>query len=128
MPSAMNPTPEKEQAPAIRNQEAAIAPDVIGSVVSVIVQNCDPERIILFGSAATGRTHQGSDLDLLVVMDSILPRHKRAAPIRLLFSPYPCPMDILVYTPTEVRKWRGTTNHILTEALDRGKVVYERVG
>ena len=92
MPSAMNPTPEKSQAPAIRNQEAAIAPDVIGSVVSVIVQNCDPERIILFGSAATGRTHQGSDLDLLVVMDSILPRHKRAAPIRLLFSPYPCPM------------------------------------
>ena len=61
-------------------------------------------------------------------MDSTLPRHKRAAPIRLLFSPYPCPMDILVYTPTEVGKWQGTTNHIVTEALDRGKVVYERAG
>ena len=124
----MNPSPEKAQATTIRNQEAAVAPDVIGSVVSVIVQNCDPERIILFGSAATGRAHQGSDLDLLVVMDSTLPRHKRAAPIRLLFSPYPCPMDILVYTPAEVGKWRGTTNHIVTEALDWGKVVYERVG
>ena len=85
----MNPLPEKAQATATRNQEAAVAPDVIGRVVSVIVQNCDPERIILFGSAATGRTHQGSDLDLLVVMDSTLPRHKRAAPIRLLFSPVP---------------------------------------
>ena len=125
----MNPSPGKAQATAIKNQEAAtITPDVIGGVVSVIVRNCDPERIILFGSAATGRTHQGSDLDLLVVMDSTLPRHKRAAPIRLLFSPYPCPMDILVYTPTEIRKWRGTTNHIVTEALDRGKVVYERPG
>ena len=39
------------------------------SVVSTIVQNCDPEMIVLFGSAATGRTHQDSDLDLLVVMD-----------------------------------------------------------
>ena len=124
----MNPSPYNAQATAIRNQETAITPDVIDSVVSVIVQNCDPERIILFGSAATGRTHQGSDLDLLVVMDSTLPRHKRAAPIRLLFSPYPCPMDILVYTPTEVGKWQGTTNHIVTEALDRGKVVYERAG
>ncbi len=125
----MNPSPDKAQATAIQNQGAgAITPDFIGGVVSVIVQNCDPERIILFGSAATGRTHQGSDLDLLVVMDSTLPRHKRAAPIRLLFSPYPCPMDILVYTPTEIGKWRGTTNHIVTEALDRGKVVYERVG
>ena len=124
----MNPLPEKAQATATRNQEAAVVPDVIGRVVSVIVQNCDPERIILFGSAATGRTHQGSDLDLLVVMDSTLPRHKRAAPIRLLFFPYPCPMDILVYTPTEVRKWRGTTNHIVTEVFNRGKVVYERAG
>ena len=124
----MNPSSEKAQSTAIRNQEAAITPNVIGSVVSVIVQNCNPERIILFGSAATGRTHQGSDLDLLVVMDSTLPRHKRAAPIRLLFSPYPCPMDILVYTPAEVGKWQGTTNHIVTEALDQGKVVYERAG
>ena len=94
----------------------------------MIVRNCDPERIILFGSAATGRTRRGSDLDLLVVMDSTLPRHKRAAPIRLLFSPYPCPLDILVYTPAEVGRWLGTTNHIVTEALDQGKVVYERVG
>ena len=124
----MNPSSEKAQTTTIRNQEAAIPPDVIGSVVSVIVRNCDPERIILFGSAATGRTRRGSDLDLLVVMDSTLPRHKRAAPIRLLFSPYPCPMDILVYTPAEFGRWRGTTNHIVTEALDQGKVVYERVG
>ena len=98
------------------------------SVVSTIVQNCDSEMIVLFGSAATGRTHQDSDLDLLVVMDSTLPRHRRAAPIRLLFSPYPCPMDILVYTPDEIEKWRKTTNHIVTEALESGKVLYERPG
>lgn len=124
----MNPSPEKAPATATRNQEAAVAADVVGRVVSEIVQHCDPERIILFGSTAEGRTHQDSDLDLLVVMDSTLPRHKRAAPIRLLFSPYPCPMDILVYTPTEVRKWRGATNHIVTEVFNRGKVMYERAG
>ena len=124
----MNLPPEKAQAAGIRNREIGIAPDVIAGVVSVIARNCDPEKIILFGSAAAGQTRRGSDLDLLVVMDSALPRHKRAAPIRLLFSPYPCPMDSLVYTPTEVRKWRGATNHIVTEALDRGKVVYERSG
>ncbi len=125
----MNISPRKgTRAPAIPDQEAVIAPDVIDSVISAIVHNCDPEMIVLFGSAATGRTGQDSDLDLLVVMDSTLPRHKRAAPIRLLFSPYPCPMDILVYTPAEVEKWRGTTNHIVTEVFDRGNVVYERSG
>ena len=50
----------------------------------------------------------------------------RAAPIRLLFSPYPCPMDILVYTPAEIDKWYGTANHIVTEAMDTGKTAYGR--
>lgn len=124
----MHPLPEKAQAAGTRNRETAIALDVISGVVSVIAQNCNPEKIVLFGSAAAKRTRRDSDLDLLVVMDSALPRHKRTAPIRLLFSPYPCPMDILVYTPAEIRKWRGATNHIVAEALDQGKVVYERFG
>ena len=60
------------------------------------------------------------------MMESPLPRRRRAAPIRLLFSPYPCPMDILVYTPAEIDKWYGTTNHIVTEAMDTGKTAYGR--
>ena len=55
-------------------------------------------------------------------------RERRAAPIRLLFRPTPCSMDILVYTPQEVRYWDGTVNHIVTEALQAGKVMYERQG
>ena len=77
---ARNTLGKEARAPAIPDQEAAIAPDVMDSVVSTIVQNCDPEMIALFGSAATGRTHQDSDLDLLVVMDSTLPRPQAGRP------------------------------------------------
>jgi predicted nucleotidyltransferase len=80
----------------------------------------------VFGSYASGRPTPDSDLDLLVVMETALPRHKRAAPIRLLFRPMPCAMDILVYTPDEVAHWKGTVNHIVTEAFETGRVVYER--
>ncbi|MBN1593563.1 MAG: nucleotidyltransferase domain-containing protein, partial [Candidatus Coatesbacteria bacterium] len=75
---------------------------------------------------ASGRPNPDSDLDLLIVMRTSLPRHKRAAPIRLLFRPTPCSMELLVYTPEEVAEWNGTVNHIITEALRWGKVVYER--
>ncbi|MFH1567254.1 MAG: nucleotidyltransferase domain-containing protein [Gemmatimonadota bacterium] len=94
--------------------------------MSTIVRECDPEQIIVFGSAANGRWRPDSDLDLLVVMESDLPRHRRAAPLRMLFDPYPCPMDILVYTAEEVERWRGAANHIVAEALRTGQVVYER--
>lgn len=39
-----------------------------------IVEAVKPERIILFGSYAYGKPKDGSDLDILVVMNSELPR------------------------------------------------------
>ncbi len=109
-----------------RQRVSAISPSIISRIVHTIADKCRPERIVLFGSSVTGRMHPGSDVDLLVVMNTSLPRYRRSAMIRLLFDPYPCPMDILVYTPEEVRKWNGVTNHIVTEVFSKGKVVYER--
>ncbi|MBF0132054.1 MAG: nucleotidyltransferase domain-containing protein [Magnetococcales bacterium] len=100
--------------------------DTISKVVRTIVEHFNPVRIILFGSYASGNPRPDSDLDLLVVMPSSLPRYKRALPIRMLFRPSPCPMDILVYTPEEVNYWMGTVNHIITNALQSGRVLYER--
>lgn len=111
---------------AIEQQRTPQRARLVDQVVETIAGGFDPERIILFGSAANGEWPPGSDLDLLVVMHTDLPRHRRAVPIKLLFSPYPCAMDILVYTPAEVERWTGTTNHIITEALQTGRVVYER--
>ena len=42
-------------------------PDVLDEVVQRIVAVADPEKIILFGSAARGELGPDSDLDLLVV-------------------------------------------------------------
>jgi predicted nucleotidyltransferase len=103
-----------------------IPQETIDGVVRAIVENFSPEKIIMFGSYATGNPSPDSDLDFLVVMESDQPRLKRATPLRLLFRPTPCAMDILVYTPEEVKKWNGTVNHIVTQAFKSGRVLYER--
>ncbi|MBM3334895.1 nucleotidyltransferase domain-containing protein [Candidatus Sumerlaeota bacterium] len=100
--------------------------ETIDGVISAIVENFSPEQIVLFGSYASDEPTPDSDLDLLVVMHTDLPRHKRAVPMHLLFRPVPCSMDILVYTPAEVAEWKGTVNHIITEAFRQGRIVYER--
>jgi len=103
-----------------------IPQETIDAIIRSIADTFSPHKIIMFGSYATGRPTPDSDLDLFLVMDTDLPRYKRATPIRLLFQPAPCAMDILVYTPEEVAHWNGTTNHIITEVLRSGKTVYER--
>ena len=102
-----------------------IDPETIDGVAKAIIENFHPEKIILFGSYASGTPTPDSDLDFLVVMDTDQPKHKRSGPIASLFKPYPCAMDILVYTPEEVNKWNGATNHIITEAFLDGRVVYD---
>jgi predicted nucleotidyltransferase len=103
-----------------------IPAETVAAVVRAIAERFSPERIILFGSYASSRPTPDSDLDLLVIMPSDLPPYKRSVPLRLLFRPAPCALDVLVYTPEEVERWNGTVNHIITEALRSGRVVYER--
>lgn len=103
-----------------------ISNETIAEITDAISRDFSPERIILFGSYAGGHPTPDSDIDLLVIMNSPLPRHRRAVQLQLLFKPMPCPLDILVFTPEEVRKWNGTVNHIITHALSTGRTLYER--
>ena len=125
----MKRTRRVSEAPAAYQvRTSGVSPATIRSVVDTIAARFKPERIVVFGSCARGEAGPSSDLDLLVVMRSALPRYKRAAPIRLLFDPTPCPMDILVFTPAEVKRWNGTVNHIVTEALEKGVIAYAKPG
>ncbi|OGU18337.1 MAG: hypothetical protein A2X61_05880 [Ignavibacteria bacterium GWB2_35_12] len=98
----------------------------VSKIIDNIVSKFNPDKIVVFGSYAGGLPTKDSDLDLLIIMDSILPRYKRASEIRLGCFPYSIPLDILVYTPNEYEEWRYTTNHILKEIDKSGVVIYER--
>ncbi len=107
-----------------KGADSTISQETVDGIIRAIAENFSPKQIILFGSCASENITADSDIDLLIVMDTELPHHKRATPIRLLFRPMPCAMDIFVYTPEEVSKWKGTPNHIITEAMCHGKKVY----
>jgi predicted nucleotidyltransferase len=80
---------------------------------------------VLYGSYVTGKPTEDSDLDIIVIQETNLPMYKRARGIHSLFNPYPCAMDILVYTPEEVKYWQDTPAAFVTRALREGKVLYE---
>ncbi len=83
-----------------------------------------PEKIILFGSYAYGTPHEGSDVDILVVMPA-RNQHDQAARIRWAV-PAPFPMDLVVRTPKnlQARPAEGDSFHL--EITAKGKVLYEQ--
>jgi predicted nucleotidyltransferase len=85
-----------------------------------------PDRIILFGSHASGKANPTSDLDILVIADSNAPRHKRSIPIYKTLSGLLVPKDIVVYTQQEIDEWRDVPQAFITTAIANGKVIYEK--
>jgi len=100
--------------------------DLINDVTRRIVEAVDPEKIILFGSYAYGKPSKNSDLDILVIMRSKLPRYKRSVPIYKVLAGMLIPKDIIVYTPQEVEEWSDVPQAFITTAVTRGKIIYEK--
>ena len=96
----------------------------IENVARKIGQQIQAEAVILFGSYARKQPGKHSDVDLLVIAESDLPRHKRSRELHLMFKPYPFPMDILVYTPKEVEQEREFELSFISTVLREGKKLY----
>lgn len=56
----------KRQHSKVKGIGRAVSENVLGEIVRRIVAVAEPDRIILFGSAARGQMGPHSDLDLLV--------------------------------------------------------------
>lgn len=98
----------------------------INEIVLRIAHRFDPEQIILFGSYADGTPNKDSDLDLLIIQDTDLPRHKRSVDIRISLLGIKVPMDILVYTKSEFENEKNELYSFLNSAIKTSKILYER--
>ena len=101
-----------------------ITKDQIDQVVSTIVQNIHPDKVILFGSYANGNPGEDSDLDLLVIKDMPQKRIQRGREIRKHLRGTGIPIDLLVYTPQEIEEWSDTKAAFITQIVDQGQVLY----
>jgi predicted nucleotidyltransferase len=104
-----------------------VGPETFAEIVRRIQSVAKPRKIVLFGSRARGEHRPNSDIDLLVIEDSPLPRHRRSIPLYAALADLPLDVDteVVVYTPAEVEEWRGASAAFVTTALREGKVLYE---
>ena len=103
-----------------------VTEDLLEKVVERILSVGTPLKIVLFGSQARGEPRPDSDLDLLIIEESGLPRYKRAPRyLGILTGLFPA-KDVVVWTPDEVKEWENVPNAFITTALREGKTLYAR--
>ena len=104
-----------------------ISMDSFRDIGLLIGERFEPEQVILFGSYARGEGKINSDLDLLVVMESPMPRFKRSAAIRSALSEYWTePFDIVIRSPERFAHNKVIPFTLEYEAANDGVVLYEK--
>lgn len=101
-----------------------ITKEQIENIVQKIVVNVNPQKVILFGSYAYGQPDGNSDLDLLVIQDTDVPRYKREREIRKYLRGTQIPIDIVVYTQNEIDEWKDTKSAFISQIIEKGKVLH----
>jgi predicted nucleotidyltransferase len=96
---------------------------IIDDIVRRVVEVAQPDKIILFGSAARGEVSPNSDVDLLVVKRGAHRLKLMAAIYRNLHG-VKAAVDVIVVTPDDVERYRDSHCLVICPALREGKVVY----
>ena len=104
-------------------QKKTIAQETLHEIIRRIVEVAQPEKIILFGSAAREEMGPNSDIDLLVIK-SDANRLELTGRIYRHMHGVGEAVDIVVVTPEDVERYRNSHALVIAPALREGKVVY----
>jgi predicted nucleotidyltransferase len=96
----------------------------IRQITNQIVKLVHPVRILLFGSAVTGRMNPDSDLDFLVVVPEAEQAEAATDLLNTRIRNKPMPCDFLVVTPSVLKKNRNNPGTVYREILASGKEIY----
>ncbi len=94
-------------------------------LVRRILTTAKPDRIILFGSAATGAMTRDSDIDLLVVEPEPGNTREESVKIRRALDEVGYPIDVIVISTRRFEETKNVFGGIAYPAHKYGRILYE---
>ncbi len=94
-------------------------------IVSKLIKEYSPEKVILFGSLVDGKFGADSDIDLLIIKKTEERFIDRWASVKKILrgTHRSIPLDAFVLTPKEIEMRLSVGDQFIEEAL-KGKVLY----
>ena len=97
--------------------------NTLDDIIKRVVEVAQPQRIILFGSAARGAMTRHSDVDLLIVKEGG-DTDLRARIYEKLYG-VRVAVDAILVSPADIERYKNSHALVIKPALQEGRVVYE---
>ncbi len=94
-------------------------------IIDILIQEYEPEKVILFGSMADGNIHEYSDIDLLIIKKTQKRPIDRIMEVTHIINPS-LGVDLFVYTPEEFEIMVNEKYTFIDAIIKNGKVIYEK--
>lgn len=98
---------------------------LVQEIVRRVLGVAKPDRIILFGSAATGAMNRDSDIDLLILEQEPVSRLEESLKIRDAIGSLGYPFDVIVMQTGRFEETKSVIGGLAYPANKYGRVVYE---
>jgi predicted nucleotidyltransferase len=98
---------------------------LIAALIKRILAVAKPQRIILFGSAATGTMTDDSDIDLLVLEHDFGDPRAESTRLRRALGSLGIPADVFAMTPERFDETKDVFGGLAYPAHKYGRVIYE---
>jgi predicted nucleotidyltransferase len=101
-----------------------ISEEIVKKIVRRILKVYQADRIILFGSAATGRMTPDSDIDLLIVRKGVKDKLTESVRINEALRGMGFPFDVIVMPLKRFEETKNYIGGLAYPAHKYGKVIY----
>jgi len=102
-----------------------LSTELLNEITKRLAESMHPERIYLFGSHAAGSADRDSDVDLLIVIpDTNQSHHDLALKGRASLWGLETPVDLIVCTESQFKRYGNVKNTVMNEALCEGRLLY----
>jgi uncharacterized protein len=109
----------------MKNQREKVLKANLDRILIDLKEKYNLQKVILFGSYASGKIKNFSDLDLLVIKDTKSKFFDRLREVTKICN-YDIGVDFLVYTPEEYNEKLEKNLFFREEIVTKGKVIYAK--
>ncbi len=98
----------------------------LDEIIKRIVENIQPDKIILFGSRSIGTAKNESDYDICVLKKDIQNKRSITHKIYRILLGVMASVDVIVETPNQFDELKTNPFLIYNQISNKGKVIYEK--
>ena len=106
-------------------QVCTVGIDILEDIVQRLVEAAHPQKIVLFGSYARGTQTADSDVDLLVLEQSVDSKYREVLRLRKALRGILHPIDVVVVSTDEFAEKSKIASTLCYWADREGKVLYD---